>query len=91
MYEGANYTYWLEQSLIPILVMCDLWLILKLLAGSTFPLSLPLSNLQVYILRVNGLGEVDAALGLLRLETSAKQTCISKSYSYQLFFVSIHV
>ncbi|XP_007042391.2 PREDICTED: B3 domain-containing protein Os01g0234100 isoform X4 [Theobroma cacao] len=35
------------------------------------------SKFKVYILRVNGLGEVDAALGLLRLETRAKQTCIN--------------
>ncbi|XP_017970263.1 PREDICTED: B3 domain-containing protein Os01g0234100 isoform X3 [Theobroma cacao] len=37
------------------------------------------SKFKVYILRVNGLGEVDAALGLLRLETRAKQTCIRKN------------
>ncbi|KAL4280552.1 hypothetical protein GQ457_03G003020 [Hibiscus cannabinus] len=34
------------------------------------------SKFKVYIVRVNGLAEVDAALGLLRLQNSAKQTGI---------------
>ncbi|KAK8562914.1 hypothetical protein V6N12_010978 [Hibiscus sabdariffa] len=34
------------------------------------------SKFKVYIVRVNGLAEVDAALGLLRLQSSAKQTGI---------------
>ncbi|XP_022762331.1 B3 domain-containing protein Os01g0234100-like [Durio zibethinus] len=39
------------------------------------------SKFKVYIVRVNGLAEVDAALGLLRLENSAKQTGIRKNSS----------
>ncbi|XWS54820.1 hypothetical protein CRYUN_Cryun10bG0122100 [Craigia yunnanensis] len=39
------------------------------------------SKFKVYIVRVNGLAEVDAALGLLRLESSAKQTGIRKNTS----------
>ncbi|XVE66864.1 hypothetical protein DITRI_Ditri08aG0114300 [Diplodiscus trichospermus] len=39
------------------------------------------STFKVYIVRVNGLAEVDAALGLLGLKSSAKQTGIRKNTS----------
>ncbi|XVF01239.1 hypothetical protein REPUB_Repub04eG0070900 [Reevesia pubescens] len=39
------------------------------------------SRFKVYIVRMNGLAEVDAALGLLRLESSAKHTGIRKNDS----------
>ncbi|XVE93347.1 hypothetical protein REPUB_Repub01dG0184000 [Reevesia pubescens] len=64
--EGAD--WWMEEVFHRTWFSC--W------GCCSFHLIRP-SNFKVYIVRVNSLAEVDATLGLLRLESSAKQTGIN--------------
>ncbi|KAE8716705.1 AP2/B3-like transcriptional factor family protein, putative isoform 1 [Hibiscus syriacus] len=49
------------------------------------------SKFKVYIVRMNGLAEIDAAISLLRLKSSVKQTGICRLFTHRLFFITIHI